>query len=462
MDLIQQVRRTIEAYHMVQEEDLVLVAVSGGPDSIALLHLLRRLADDLGISLHVAHLDHGLRGSRSRGDARYTRRQASRWGLPVTVERIHLSSDSPAGLEERARLARYAFLNRVADQIGARRIAMGHQADDQAETVLMRILRGAGSAGLSGIPPVRGRIVRPLILVRRQQIEEYLRHWRLRPRRDDTNLELRHLRNRIRWELIPFLEKSYNPNIVETLHRIGRLESEERTYFEKMSQELLEKLVKKDYSGKIVLDLHSFADYFNIEGKFLLRELIRRAKGDLRGISFDHLEQVSRLAQEAPVGSRVHLPGGLVVERSAGKLVFRKGVPQRFCEAVQLPGTNELCSAEWTLRAELVNAEEIPWPPRAKDRHEAFVDWEQVGGPFILRTREGGDRFRPLGMRGTRKLSDYLIDRKVPRWQRDETPLLVGRDGIIWVIGYDIADWCKVTDTTGMVLRARCIRRGAV
>jgi len=456
MDIIQQVRETIATYQMIEKGDRVLVAVSGGPDSVALLHLLWRLRDTLGIDLHVVHLDHGLRGHSSRQDAQYTRRLARRLGLSSAVQGIQFLTESRGSLEEEARLARYAFFERVASMVKARRIATGHNADDQAETVLMRILRGAGSTGLSGIPPVRGRIVRPLIQVRRCQIEEYLHRRRFHPRRDHTNQQLRYLRNRVRNELIPLLERRYNPKIVEILNRIGQLESEENIYFQKLSQDLLESPSKKDSNGKIVLDLALFADYFNIQGKFLIRELIRRIKGDLRRISFKHVEQVFNLACNGHVGSRIHLPDEIVVERAAKALVFRKGLPQPFCKSVELPGKIEFSALGLALRTELVVKGRIPWPPRVRDQFEAFVDWARLRGPFLLRSRQRGDRFHPLGMSGTRKLSDYLIDRKVPRIQRDEIPLLVGRDGIIWVIGHGIANPFRVTEKTKSVLWARC------
>jgi tRNA(Ile)-lysidine synthase len=456
MDLIQQVRETIATYQMMEKGDRVVVAVSGGPDSVALLHLLWRLRDMLGIDLHVAHLDHGLRGHSSRGDAQYTRRLARRLGLSATVERIQLLKESRGGLEEEARLARYSFFERVASMVEAQCIATGHNANDQAETVLMRILRGAGSTGLSGIPPVRGRIVRPLIQVRRPQIEEYLHRRRFHPRRDHTNQQLRYLRNRVRNELIPLLERRYNPKIVEILNRIGQLESEENIYFQRLSQDLLETLSKKDLNGKIVLDLALFEDYFNICGKFLIRELIRRTKGNLRRINYKHVEQVFNLACNGHVGSRIHLPDETVVERAAKTLVFRKGLPQPFCESVELPGKIELSSLGLALKTELMVRERIPCPPRVRDQFEAFVDWTRLRGPFLLRSRQRGDRFHPLGMSGTRKLSDYLIDRKVPRIQRDEIPLLVGKDGIIWVIGHGIAHPFRVTQKTKSVLWARC------
>jgi tRNA(Ile)-lysidine synthase len=456
VDLISLVRRTIKAHRMMARGDRVVVAVSGGPDSVALLYLLWQLRYDLGVHLHVAHLDHGLRGGDSQRDARYTRRLARRLKLPITLERIQLSAGMVGSLEEQAREARYAFLERVAIEVKARRIATGHSADDQAETVLMRILRGAGSAGLAGIPPVRGKIVRPLIQVRRHQIEEYLRRHRLRPRRDATNRDLRYLRNRVRNELIPFLEKRYNPNMVETLNRIGRLEWEERTYFGEMCEDLLKSMAKKDSNGKIVLDLRSFADYFNIGGKFLIRELIRKTKGNLWRIGYQHVERVYLLARDGSIGARVHLPDEVVVERAAQSLIFRLGLPKPFCENIELPGEKEFSSLGLTLRTQLVSRTSIPWPPWGRDRFEAFVDWEHLRGPFVLRSRRRGDRFRPVGMTGTRKLSDYLTDRKIPRMQRDEIPLLVGREGIVWVIGHDIADPCKVTEKTRSVLWARC------
>ncbi|MCK4272924.1 tRNA lysidine(34) synthetase TilS [bacterium] len=459
VDLLQQVRGTIESYQMMERGDRVLVAVSGGPDSVAMLYLLWELRRVLGIDLQVAHLDHGLRGQSSREDARYTRRLAKRLGLPITVERAELPGKAGHGLEEDARLVRYSFLERVAARVKAQRIATGHNADDQAETVLMRILRGAGSTGLSGIPPVRGLIVRPLIQVRRRQIETYLRRRRLRPRQDLTNRELRHLRNRVRRELIPLLEKRYNPNIIETLNRVGRLESEEKAYFQDLSRSLMDTLAKKDLNGKIVLDLSSFADYFNIAGKFLIRELIRSTKGDLRRIGHDHVDRVFRLARDGSVGSRVHLPDGVVVERAAKGLIFRMSLPHPFCRAVELPGKKELTSLGLIWRAELIARGQIPCPPRGRDEFEAFLDWAKLRGPFVLRTRKRGDRFRPLGMNGTRKLSDYLIDRKIPRIQRDEIPLLVGKDGIVWVVGQGIADSCKVTEKTGSVLWVRCSLR---
>jgi tRNA(Ile)-lysidine synthase len=457
-DIHRQVRRTIEAYGMMNRGDRVVVAVSGGPDSVALLYLLWELRRHLGIRLHVAHLDHGLRGADSRRDVRYVRRLARRLGLPVTVKSVRIPLHPDGGIEEAARTVRYGFLAEVAAERRAERIATGHTADDQAETVLMRLIRGAGSEGLAGIPPLRGDIVRPLIEVRRSQIERFLRQRRLRPRQDGTNRQLERLRNQVRWELIPLLERKYQPNIVKILNRIARLESEERDYFRSLAGELLDRRVRSVSKGKIILDLSGFGDYFSIGQKYLLRELIRRLKGDLRGIESHHLEQLIDLARKESLGSRLVLPHAIMVERTQGGLIFVRERSKSFCQRVKLPGVWHLHQPGWTFRSRLIEKDSDFRLPDKKDEYRAFLDWSRMRGPFVFRNRRPGDRFHPLGMGGSRKLSDYFIDRKIPRVLRDDVPLLVGRDGIIWVVGSGIGEPFKVSQSTTWVLSARCSR----
>jgi len=457
-DIRRQVLRTIRTYDMMSRGDRVVAAVSGGPDSVALLSLLVELRRRLGIRLHVAHLDHGLRGDDSRADARYTRRLAHRLGLGVTVERVRLQEHPDGGLEAAARSARYDFLERVAAEQKAQRIATGHTANDQAETVLMRLIRGAGSEGLAGIPPVRDRIVRPLIEVRRPQIEDYLRHRRLRPRQDQTNRQLDRLRNRVRRELIPLLERRYQPNIVEILNRIARLESEERDYFRSQARTALNIRARRLFKGKIMLDLSGFEDYFTIGEKYLFRELIGLLKGDLKGIEHLHLMQLIELAEKGTSGSRLSLPDGLMVERTRDGLIFARGSAEPFCRTVNLPGRSHLKEPGWILRSRLIEKSPRFRLPAVGNAFQAFFDWSRLRGPFILRSRRPGDRFHPLGMKGRCKLSDFLIDRKIPRALRDDIPLLAGRDGIIWVVGIEIGDPFKVSGSTATVLSARCTR----
>jgi len=457
-DIRDQVFRTIRTYGMMNRGDRVVTAVSGGPDSVALLFLLAELRRRLGIRLHIAHLDHGLRRDDSRADARYTRRLARRLGLPVTIERIRIEDHPDGGLEEAARTVRYNFLERVAIEQRAQRIATGHTADDQAETVLMRLIRGAGSEGLAGIPPIRDRIVRPLIEVRRPQIERYLRRRRLRPRQDETNRHLDRLRNRVRWKLIPLLERRYQPNIVEILNRIARLESEERDYFRSQARASLETRARRLSKGKIMLDLSGFEDYFKIGEKYLFRELIGRLKGDLKGIENLHLMQLIELSGKRSSGSRLSLPDDIMVERTRNGLIFTRGPSEPFCRTVNLPGRSHLKGPGWFFRSRLIEKDPRFRLPAEGDAFRAFFDWSRLRGPFVLRSRRSGDRFHPLGMKGRCKLSDFFIDRKIPRALRDDVPLLVGRDGIIWVVGSQIGEPFKVSGSTATVLSARCTR----
>jgi len=457
-DIHHQVLRTIRTYGMISRGDRVVVAVSGGPDSVALMSLLVELRRRLGIRLHAAHLDHGLRGDDSRADARYTRRLVRRLGLEVTVERVRIPPHPDGGLEEAARKVRYDFLERVATEQQARRIATGHTADDQAETVLMRLIRGAGSEGLAGIPPVRSRIIRPLIEVRRKQIERYLRRRRLRPRQDKTNLHLDRLRNRVRWKLIPLLEDQYQPGIVEILNRIGRLESEERDYFRNRAEKELSARSRELSKGKIMLDLSGFENYFKIGEKYLFRELIGRLKGDLKGIESLHLEQLTELAGKGSPGSRLTLPGGIMVERARNGLIFVRGTATPFCQEVTLPGRSRLRGPGLVLRSRLIEKGPRFRLPAGQNACRAFFDWSRLRGPFVLRSRRPGDRFHPLGSKGSCKLSDFFIDRKIPRALRDDVPLLAGRDGIIWVVGGEIGEHFKVSESTVTVLSARCTR----
>jgi tRNA(Ile)-lysidine synthase len=457
-DIRDRMLRTIRAHGMMDRGDRVVVAVSGGPDSVALLYLLVELRRRLGIQLHVAHLDHGLRGDASRADARYTRRLARRLGLPATVERAHLPDRPNGGLEEAARTVRYHFLERVAAEHQARRIATGHTADDQAETVLMRLIRGAGSEGLAGIPAVRSGIVRPLIEVRRPQIERYLRRRRLRPRRDATNLQLDRLRNRVRHELIPLLEGHYQPNIIGILNRIARLEGEERDYFRGRAGKMLQNRAEEVSNAKIMLDLSGFENYFKIVKKYLFRELIGRLKGDLDGIEAVHLEQLTELAERSSMGSRLTLPGGIMAERAGDALILFFHPSEPFCQEVKLPGRAYLEGPGWKFSSRLLEKDRRFRLPAEGDAYQAFFDWSRLRGPYVLRSRRPGDRFRPLGRRGSCKLSDFFIDRKIPRALRDDLPLLAGRDGIIWVVGGEIGEPFKVSKSTTTVLAARCTR----
>lgn len=437
------VRAAVREHRMLAPGDKVLVGVSGGPDSLVLAHSLWSLREELGVSLHVAHLNHMIRPEADE-EAEAVRRFAGRLGLPVTVGAVPVGELARAGglsLEEAGREARYRFFRDVRQAVGAGKLALGHNRDDQAETVLMRLVRGAGPAGLAGIPPVReGWIIRPLIEVPRAHIEAYCREAGLEPVQDPSNRSPAHLRNRVRWELIPLLEERYNPRIREVLHHLAATFRDEEEWLRPLVDEAFSRCARQAL-GTVAVDVAAFASC----PKGLRRRLVRRAAALARGDAayappFEHVEACLRLAG-MPVGKRLELPEGVAVWRDYGAIVFarkdRLAARPPFRYRLEVPGALVVEEAGVRLEAELARR-----PPPADGRSVAVFDADLVGGVVEVRNRRPGDRFHPLGLGASKKLKEYFINEKVSRRERDLVPLVVipgageRDDTIIWVVGH--------------------------
>lgn len=462
MDLIDRVSATIKRYRMFEKGETVVVAVSGGPDSVALLHLLWRLQTDWNLRLHVAHLDHGLRGQESKKDSESVSLFAQRLNLPLTVDVTDVAQMVRAGggsIEGRAREVRYAFLREVAEVVGAAKIATGHNADDRAETVMMWLLRGAGPTGLRGLPPVReGFVVRPLIEVTRDQIEEYLKEQGLSPRRDASNLDSRHLRNRIRNELLPLLKKEYNPHLILHLGQLADLMEQEEDFFGEEVKRALPALVKRAGRRKIILDVQALLMYHLGLRRRIIRHAIRILKGDLQGVLYSHVQMLLDGLDSEGAGRIVHLPGQLVAERTGEALIFRKGSIVSYDHPVVVPGRTELPEIEGALVTERIRADGVRAELKRVGKETGYFDNSAVNGRLRVRTRRRGDAFQPLGMKGTKKLQDFFVDEKIPRLDRQEIPLLTVGDDIAWVVGWRMAEKFKVTQGTREVLKVDFVR----
>lgn len=317
--ILNKVKNTIKKYNLFDKNDKVVVGVSGGPDSIALLYLLNSLKKELKISLHIAHLDHRLRKDSSK-DKAFVEGLAKRLKIPITTAQINIRELARKGsLEEVARNARLGFLFKVARDIKATKIALGHNLDDQAETVLMRILRGTGLYGLSGILPKRNisgyQIIRPLIEVKRKEIEAYLKKKKIRPRIDKSNLEDIYFRNKIRNKLIPFLGKVYNKNIKEVLSNMA----ESTGYDYDCLFRIANKFVKKSGTS---FELKKFLKLHPSIQRLILRLMIARIKGDTRRITFQHIREIEDMIFNRPVNSVVDLPKGVSVTKKKRFLSF--------------------------------------------------------------------------------------------------------------------------------------------
>lgn len=457
MDISSLVNSTIRKYDMLTQGDKVVVAVSGGPDSTALLHILNRLREEWNLSLTVAHFNHGLRGSESDRDATFVENLAKLLMLPCKVEKGDIypfKHQMKLSTEEAARVLRYRFLEDTLKMEGAQRVALGHTADDQAEDILMKILRGSGRLGLCGIPPVRDKIfIRPLIEVSRSQIEGFLEQYALSYITDSSNRDRRFLRNKIRLDLIPILERAYNPKLKENLVQLSSILRDEEDWLQGVVAQEFLKISKCHDFAKVIFDAGRFLDLHSALQLRLARKAVEAVKGDLRAIGFNHILDVLKLANQTHPSKMLNLPGGLIVRRSYKYIVFEKRAKELVdflylvsdLKPVAVKEVNKVISFEVVDYNKDLNIE--------VDKNVAYMDYHKVHFPLIIRNIRAGDKFRPLGMGGFKKIKDFLIDCKIPKNMRKFIPLLVAGDQIVWISGLRLDDRVKLTGDTREVLK---------
>jgi len=445
---------TIKEYKMFDPGDKVVVAVSGGADSTALLNLLNAHREELGISLHVAHLNHMLRKGEAELDVKFVESLAQKLIIPVSVEAVDISAqagEEKLGIEEMARKARYAFFERIAAKIGANKIAVGHTADDNVETFLMRLLRGSGLKGLCGIPPKRGTIVRPLIRIWRRQIEDYVGALKLVPRRDHTNYQAKYMRNSVRLKLIPQL-KIYNLNIKEIILQTILLLTEDNLYLENKTAEALAGVILEEKDEMIRISTPKLNSLeLPIQGH-LLRQAIERVKGDLIQLSFQHIHDIMEKI-DASEKWELHLPGGIFAMGDKTELVIsreraRLREIKPFSYSLTIPGEVRIEEIGKTIRGAF--ATEFN---KQNDPNIALIDYAALGKEIVVRNKLPGDRFTPLGVKGTKKLQDYFVDEKLPADERDLVPIVESGGKIVWVAGQRIDENAKVTDKTAKIVK---------
>jgi tRNA(Ile)-lysidine synthase len=433
---------------MLRGGEGVLVAVSGGPDSVALLDVLCSLRASLALALSATHVHHGLR-PEADAEAHAVERLCARLGVPCRIERVTVRRAPPwDGLEAESRRARHAALTRAAHAVGAARIATGHTADDQAETVLMRLLQGAGPRGLGGIAPVRGSLISPLIETRRAEIVAHLDARGLTAAEDASNRDPRFLRSRIRHDLLPFMAELTGGSVVEALGRsaaaaravVGDLEARARAD--------LERVATRDPAG-LTLDVGPL----EAQPLELAAETIRQAAallGETRPLRGPAQRALRRLLGESPRRRAVRL-GRLVVERSGRRL--RVGPPALPAVATRTwpgPGVLEMPEIDRRLIARLVARGSDYVVPREPTR--AAFDADLLPPVLTVRARRRGDVFAPFGAAGLRRLKSFLIDAGVPRWQRPRTPLIEAGGEIVWVAGVRRGQRAPITAATTRVL----------
>jgi len=457
--LLEKVQRTVEEHRMFASAKRVVVGVSGGPDSTALLNLLFKLKDDYGLQLWAAHLNHKIRGEEAEKEEKWVRQFARQLGIPAIVDSFDvplLAQREKLSLEEAARQVRYEFFERVANRLGADRIALGHTASDQVETLLMRLIRGSGLDGLSGIPPVRGKIVRPLIRAFREEIEEYCSKNDLHPCVDSSNKDLSLLRNRIRLELIPYLCEHYNPQIRKALFQTGEIIREENNLFQSKLDRIFKSLWRAKQDDRIILELQHLNSLHLSLRRRIVREAIRRIKGNTRGIEFEHINSILKLGEEK--NGRLILPGGVLAEIHSENLWIEKEKRREvsaFTYSFNIPGRTHLPEIGLVFDAKITSERPAFF---SEDGYEAYLDLDKLRRPLFLRNRRGGDKFQPFGMKGKKKVKDFFIDLKIPRQERELIPLLISKHRIAWIVGYRIDERFKISKNTRKILRIRVFK----
>ena len=449
--LLAKVKETIKRHSLLSPGDRVVVAVSGGPDSVCLLAVLQELSPKLDLKLQVAHLDHMFRGEGSAADARFVEKLARELGIPATIERI----DVPRFCAERglsaqagAREARYAFLEQVARSCGANKIATGHTADDQAETLLMRLLRGAGLAGLSGIPPKRGTIVRPLIEATRNEVLAYLHERELGFATDPSNDQPLYTRNRIRYEVLPVLAR-FNPSVSGTLAAEAALLRDEDEALDAFVAPLLAGLLTSDDCG-VRIDRARFTGLLPGVRRRVLRAAVEQLGVPGEGLSAVRTTEALGFMESAQTGRTMELSPGLELAREYDAFLLRPASPPReFSVPLPVPGAAGLpglsLTAEAVVRDTPVLAggtADLGENDASRDQAggnylwQAQFDYDKITAPLVLRSRRPGDRICPAGMGGrSKKLQDLFTDEKVPRLERDRVPVLAAGDDILWAVG---------------------------
>ena len=461
----------ILAESLFTRDDQVVLGVSGGSDSMALLHLVAGLNQTLDwrLKLHVAHLNHQLRGTEAEKDAGFVQAAADSLSLPCTVasrDIAQLSEDESIGIEEIARRERYAFFERVCLTTGSRVVAVGHHADDNAETILYRILRGTGLRGLVGIPRKRPlshgsdvRVVRPLLGYTREELRNYLADAGVAFREDRTNQSSDSTRNRIRNVLLPQLEAEVNPQVRDALLRLGEQAQWVDEYLGETVHRTFASLIISRTDQVLTLNADALARKSRIVQTELIRLAYRSFGLGEQDLGFTHLSRALDLIADPASGKQLQLPAGMIIEKRYHQLCFslpsdepRETIAAEI--AVHLPGQTLLPIRRLEIDCDIRDVEpcDIPRLRRAKKRMEEFIDLDAVHPPLVVRTRRAGDRFIPLGAPGSKKLSDFLIDTKVAPRERDRVAVLCDQLGPVWVIGHRIDDRVKLTALTKRVL----------
>ncbi|MBN1406022.1 MAG: tRNA lysidine(34) synthetase TilS [Candidatus Omnitrophica bacterium] len=446
--MLKKIKHTINKFHLLRKGDTVLIACSGGPDSICLLLALYYLKKEIGINLCAAHLNHCLRGAESDKDELYVKKITSGLSIPLFTQSADANAfarKNKLSLEDAARRIRYGFLADIAGKIKANKIATAHTNEDQAETVLMRLLKGSGLRGLCGIPVKRQLdknilVVRPMLETSKKEILSFLKIKRIKPRYDSSNLKDVFLRNKIRNKLIPYIEKNFSPQIKNILAKAADNVATDYEYLLGMQKNIFDKTAVKS-PGKTGLSLEKIKFMHPSLKRGVVRLAIENVKGNLNKIDYRHWDEIEDLISKRKLNSQVHLPGGISVVKKSRTLDF----------LIKTNAVKKIIPAPIEIKQVILKC-----PPKTlgKSKNVEYFDADRIAFPLKIRFRESADKMKPLGMKQHKRLQDIFVDDKIDSDKRGAIPVVVDATGrIVWVYGVRMSEDFKITPSTKKYLR---------
>ena len=453
--MVDKIKGTIEKYRMINRGDKVLLAVSGGPDSVCMAHIMCKIAPEYGLNLHFVYFDHGTREVTHK-EMEFVKNMAKERGCPFTsgkADVLGYAKLEGISIEEAARRLRYRFLEEVADNEGCDKIALGHTASDQVETLVFRLARGTGLRGLTLIPPKRDRYIRPLIETTREQVLEYLRQENIPYMLDHSNYSLQYTRNFIRHRIVPLL-REINPRIETSVLRLREIVEREVAERIRVVKELWTQLIEEDKHG-LFLKVEPFSELHDAIKCWVIEEAIIKVKGGLGKIEKIHIEQTLKFINSGRTGNRIELPSLYIINYYNKVLIAPKLPEETIPSPVELPVEGEATWGNYKFVTRVVSkGEELMFSP-----YIAYFDMSKIDPPLTIRARQPGDRMRIFGKGYLKKLQDIFVDLKVPRYVRDLVPLVCDKNHILWVVGYKRSVHATITPTTQEVLKIKVTQK---
>ncbi len=453
--MIKKVKNTIEKYNLLQKGDRVVVALSGGPDSTALLIALDALKREMDLELIAAHFNHGLRGKQSDADEKFSHDLAQKLGLPFCSERMDKKiSKKGISPEDFYRRQRYNFLEKTAEKNEASKIALGHHLQDQAQTVLLNLLRGSGLEGLKGILPKRdAKFIRPLIETPREEIISFLDKSGISFCHDRSNESMMYLRNQIRRELIPHIKEKYNPKIEENLARMAEILRVEDEFIQKQVEKTLMSHSVQRNQNRILIKTGFLKKLPTAIRWRLFKTILKDFSPAKNGITFLHIMSVDNLVQRSETGKKIVLPFKIEAKNEYDNLILERKTAlskqKKYRYVIDVPGTVYIKERNLTVKAQLLSKRGIDFTKK----NIMLFDGDKIKWPLVIRSRRDGDWFQPLGMQGRQKIKDFFINHKVPVGERDKIMLFADKISVIGIENMHISERVKITGHTKNVLK---------